>query len=210
MFLVVSGNMGTGKTTLTRLLARELSATAHYESVDDNPFLERTWRDRGRWGFALQAYYLAHRFETHRRIQERILASGGRETHIQDRSIYEGSEVFVEYLREGGFLDPDEYRTYRMLHEGLVSSLQPPDLVLYLRCPLARIQAQVAARDRGFERKAAPEMLQALNDRYEQWYESYSRGPKLALEAGLLEFSDPTGAPGPALPEILRRIRANT
>ena len=127
MFVVVAGNIGSGKTTLTKKLSERLGWKPHFESVSDNPYLADFYKDMSRWSFPLQVYFLTHRFNTHKLIESAPASS------VQDRSIYEDANIFARALYEQGNLDARDYENYRTLFESMIQYLSPPTLMIFLK-----------------------------------------------------------------------------
>jgi deoxyadenosine/deoxycytidine kinase len=159
----IAGNIGVGKTTLTRNLAERLKWKSYYESVIDNPYLDNFYSDMKRWSFNLQIYFLAHRF----RSQKEIFESG---VHaIQDRTIYEDVEIFAKSLYEQGYMNERDYRTYRDLFNNMVHFLPKPDLIVYLRASKRTLLSRIKQRGRDFERSISPDYIEYLNRAYDRW-----------------------------------------
>ena len=181
-FLGIAGNIGSGKSSLTRLLSERTGWAPCYESVDDNPYLNDFYTDMPRWSFELQVYFLSHRFRSHKAIVE------GRRSVILDRVIYEDAEIFARTLFEIGKMDERDYRTYVALYDVMTDYLRPPDLLVYLRASVPTLQRQIAARGRGMERSIRREYLQRLNARYEEWIHGYKLGKVLTVEVDSTDF----------------------
>jgi len=159
----IAGNIGVGKTTLTRHLAERLKWKPFYESVIDNPYLDDFYRDMRRWSFNLQIYFLAHRF----RSQKEIADLG--QPAIQDRTIYEDVEIFAKSLYEQGYMPERDYHTYRQLFNDMVQFLRPPDLIIYLQSSVKTLVQRIKSRGRDFEKTISPDYLEYLNLAYEKW-----------------------------------------
>jgi deoxyadenosine/deoxycytidine kinase len=181
-FVAVAGNIGSGKSSLTRLLSQHFGWQPFYESVDDNPYLSDFYADMKRWSFHLQIYFLSKRFTD----QKRIIASPL--SVIQDRSIYEDAEIFARNLYEIGNMDERDYRNYRELFSVMTHYLQPPDLLIYLRASIPTLQRQIARRGRDFEQSIKREYLEQLNRLYEDWTKNYMLGRLLVLESDAMDF----------------------
>jgi len=181
-FLAVAGNIGAGKSSLTRLLADRLQWKPVFESVEDNPYLSDFYPDMKRWSFHLQMYFLANRFKHHRAIVE----SG--QSVIQDRSIYEDAEIFARNLHEMGNMDQRDYDTYVSLFHVMMEFLKPPDLLIYLRASVETLLRQIERRGRSYEKSIPKEYLERLDGHYERWIHSYTRGPLLVLESDGIDF----------------------
>jgi len=159
----IAGNIGVGKTTLTRNLAERLNWKPYYESVIDNPYLDDFYQDMRRWSFNLQIYFLAHRF----RSQKEIAESGY--PAVQDRTIYEDVEIFARSLYEQGYMNERDYRTYRDLFADMVYFLPKPDLIIYLKASVKTLMARIKQRGRDFEHSISPDYIEYLNRAYERW-----------------------------------------
>ena len=181
-FVGIAGNIGSGKSSLTRLLSERTGWAPCYESVDDNPYLNDFYADMPRWSFELQVYFLSHRFRSHKAIVE------GRTSVILDRVIYEDAEIFARTLFEIGKMDERDYRTYVALYGVMTDYLRPPDLLVYLRASVLTLQRQIAARGRGMERSIQREYLERLNAKYEEWISGYRLGKILTVEVDTTDF----------------------
>jgi deoxyadenosine/deoxycytidine kinase len=181
-YIVIAGNVGVGKSTLTGLLGRRLGWEPFFEAVDDNPYLADFYRDMPRWAFHSQIFFLARRLRHHREIVNRP------NTVVQDRSVYEDAEIFARNLSLQGHMAERDYKTYRELYEVLTLFLPPPDLVVYLRASVPTLQARIAARGREYERAIPYEYLERLNTLYEEWVEAFTLCPVLVVPADELDF----------------------
>jgi deoxyadenosine/deoxycytidine kinase len=184
MFVVVAGNIGSGKTTLTKKLSEKLGWKPHFESVQDNPYLSDFYSDMSRWSFPLQVYFLTHRFNTHKQI-ETLPASS-----IQDRSIYEDANIFARSLYDQGKLDERDYQNYRNLYESMIQYLSPPTLMIFLRRSIPKLQERIKQRGRDYEQAIPVEYLTSLNEYYDQWYKNYDLGKSLIIDTDELDFLD--------------------
>ena len=182
LFVAVAGNIGAGKSSLTRLLAERFGWNPYFESVDDNPYLPDFYGDMSRWSFHLQIYFLANRFKHHKRMTE----SG--ESVIQDRSIYEDAEIFARNLHDIGKMDDRDYSNYVSLFQVMTDYLKSPDLMIYLRASIDTLVKQISRRGRSFEQGIQREYLEQLNKHYEGWITGYRRGPLLIVESDNLDF----------------------
>ncbi|MEK6756382.1 MAG: deoxynucleoside kinase [Bacteroidota bacterium] len=182
LFIAVAGNIGSGKSSLTRLLAEHFGWKPYFESVDDNPYLPDFYADMHRWSFHLQIYFLANRFKHHKRMTE----SG--ESVIQDRSIYEDAEIFARNLYEIGKMDERDYSNYASLFGVMIDYLKSPDLMIYLRSTIDALVQNISRRGRSFEQGIQREYLEQLNKHYESWIGRYKRGPLLIVESDHLDF----------------------
>lgn len=184
MFVVVAGNIGSGKTTLTKKLSERLGWKPHFESVQDNPYLADFYKDMSRWSFPLQVYFLTHRFNTHKEI-ETLPASS-----IQDRSIYEDANIFARSLFDQGKLDARDYENYRNLYESMIQYLSPPTLMIFLRRSIPKLQDRIQQRGRDYEQAIPVEYLTSLNEYYDEWYANYNLGKSLIVDTDELDFLD--------------------
>ncbi len=183
LHMVLAGNIGAGKTTVSRLLSERLGWRSYYERVDENPFLADFYRDMPRWAFALQLTFLVHRLEDHRLIAERG------ESAIQDRSLHEDALIFARNLHELGMLNAGEWDTYQRLYRQALALLRPPDLVVYLRRGLPGLLANIRQRGRDYEAAIDPGYLERLNGYYEAWIASRPSDRVLVVEADALDLA---------------------
>ena len=181
-FVAVAGNIGSGKSSLTRLLSQTMGWEAMYESVEDNPYLSDFYRDMRRWSFQLQVYFLSNRFRNHKAITE------GTASVVLDRVIYEDAEIFARNLFEIGNMEERDYRNYVALYDVMTEYLHPPDLLVYLRADVGTLLRQIALRGRDFEQSIKREYLEQLNRHYESWVRRYPRGKLLIVESDNLDF----------------------
>ena len=162
-FLAVAGNIGVGKTTLTRFLGERLGWEVFYEPVIDNPYLEDFYADMRRWSFHLQVFFLSRRFEMHRKMMDNLLSC------VQDRTIYEDAAVFARTLHATGAMDDRDFDNYQALFASMTSYLRPPDTIVYLRASVDTLLQRIEQRGRECERQIDPAYLQMLNDAYDDW-----------------------------------------
>lgn len=182
IFIAVAGNIGTGKTTLTRMLSERFSWAAHFEAVTDNPYLADFYKDMARWSFPLQIFFLNNRFSAHQKVT--------RETNsaIQDRSIYEDANIFARNLYEQGLMEERDYQNYLALYNVMCQFLQPPDLVIYLSKSLPKLKQQIQMRGRDYEKSIPDDYLANLNRYYDDWMHRYDMGKKLIIHSDELDF----------------------
>jgi deoxyadenosine/deoxycytidine kinase len=162
-FLAVAGNIGVGKTHLTRFLGERLGWEVFYEPVIDNPYLDDFYADMRRWSFHLQVFFLSRRFEMHRKMMDNLLSC------VQDRTIYEDAEVFARTLHANGAMDDRDFDNYQALFACMTSYLRPPDTVIYLRASVPTLLRRIQHRGRECERNIDPAYLQMLSDAYDDW-----------------------------------------
>lgn len=182
IFIAVAGNIGTGKTSLTRMLSERFSWKAHFEAVVDNPYLADFYRDMARWSFPLQIYFLNNRFSAHQAVSRES------DSAIQDRSIYEDANIFARNLFEQGLMEERDYQNYLELYNTMCQFLQPPDLVIYLRKSLPKLKSQIVMRGRDYERDIPSDYLANLNRYYDDWMSNYTQGKKLIIDSDQLDF----------------------
>ncbi|MBN1447640.1 MAG: deoxynucleoside kinase [Bacteroidetes bacterium] len=182
MFIAISGNIGSGKSSLTSLLHQKYGWTPHFESVDDNPYLPDFYADMQRWSFHLQVYFLSKRFILHREITR------GNVSVVQDRSIYEDAEIFAVNLHDIGMMDDRDYTNYKALYAAMTSYLKPPDLLIYLRADIPTLQRQIRLRGRDFEQGIDVSYLERLNTLYENWIARYAAGRVLVIDTDEMDF----------------------
>jgi deoxyadenosine/deoxycytidine kinase len=181
-FVVIAGNIGCGKTTLTKKLSERLGWKPHYESVQDNPYLADFYANMSRWSFPLQVYFLTHRFNTHKEIED------SNATSIQDRSIYEDANIFARALYEQGDLDERDYLSYKNLFESMITYLSAPTLMIFLKRSVPKLLERISMRGRDYEQSIPVEYLTKLNDYYDEWYDSYDLGKHLVVDTDELDF----------------------
>lgn len=183
MHIAIAGNIGSGKTTLTRMLAKHYGWTPRYESVDFNPYLEDFYADMSRWSFNLQIYFLNKRF------QDVVDISKCKETIIQDRTIYEDAKIFAPNLHEQGNMSDRDFDNYCDLFDLMMSLVKMPDLLIYLRSSIPNLVAQIQKRGREYESSMRIDYLKGLNDKYERWIADY-RGKLLVIDADHVKFEN--------------------
>lgn len=178
MHIAVSGNIGSGKTTLTTLLSKHYKWTAQYEDADSNPYLNDFYEDMQRWSFNLQVYFLNSRF------QQMIDIRRNKKTIIQDRTIYEDAYIFAPNLHSMGLMTTRDFENYIALFGLMQSFVQPPDLLIYLRASIPTLVEQIQKRGREYEKAIRLDYLQRLNERYEAWITRYTdehKGSRLLI-----------------------------
>lgn len=184
MYIGVAGNIGCGKTTLTRMLSEHYGWTPKYEAVSYNPYLEDYYKDIPRWSFNLEVYFLEQRFKDVLEIakSDKVI--------VQDRTLYEGVYIFVANNYAMGNLSERDYTTYMDLFHLMMSLVQPPDLMIYLRSSIPHLVSQIQKRGRDYEQSISIEYLKGLNDRYEKFIGEDYKGRVLTIEADDLDFQN--------------------
>jgi len=176
MHIAVAGNIGSGKTTLTELLAKHFDWQTYYEDVSQNPYLNDFYEDMQRWSFNLQVYYLNSRFTQIQDIQEMD------KTVIQDRTIYEDAYIFAPNLHSMGLMTTRDFENYFSLFNLMDSFVSPPDLLIYLRASVPTLVKQIQQRGREYEESIRLDYLKRLNERYEAWISTYDKGKLLIVD----------------------------
>jgi len=184
MHIAIAGNIGSGKTTLTGLLAKHFGWDPHYEDVDTNPYLNSFYEDMQRWSFNLQIYFLNSRF---RQVVD-IRNSG--KTVIQDRTIYEDAYIFAPNLHTMNLMSTRDYENYRSLFDLMGTFILPPDLLIYLRASVPTLVSQIQKRGRDYENAIRLDYLKNLNEMYEEWIDGYKFGKLLIIDADTLKVSE--------------------
>ncbi|WP_299523393.1 deoxynucleoside kinase [uncultured Lutibacter sp.] len=184
MHVAIAGNIGAGKTTLTKLLAKHYKWDPHFESVDENPYLDDFYGEMERWSFNLQVYFLNSRFRQVLEIRE-----SGRSI-IQDRTIYEDARIFAPNLHAMGLMTNRDFKNYSSLFELMERLVTPPDLLIYLRASIPTLVGQIHKRGRDYENSISIDYLSRLNERYEGWITKYTKGKLLIVDVDNLNFVD--------------------
>jgi len=184
MHIAVAGNIGAGKTTLTKLLAKHYKWEAHFEDVVDNPYLDDFYNQMERWSFNLQIYFLNSRYRQILQIRE-----SGKDV-IQDRTIYEDAHIFAPNLHAMGLMTNRDFQNYSDLFNLMESLVEPPDLLIYLRSSIPNLVKQIHKRGREYENTISIDYLSRLNERYEAWAHGYEKGKLLIIDVDELDFVD--------------------
>ena len=183
MHIAIAGNIGSGKSTLTKLLARHYGWEPRFEAVANNPYLEDYYRDIRRWSFNMEVFFLKERF------RDLIAISQAQHTIIQDRSIFEGVYVFVENNRDMGNLSDRDYETFMELFRQMMSVVRMPDLLIYLRASVPHLVGNIQQRGRNYEQTMQLEYLENLNRRYEKFIADY-KGRLMIIDKDPLDFKN--------------------
>ena len=184
MHVAIAGNIGAGKTTLTKLLAKHYKWEAQLEDVVDNPYLDDFYNQMERWSFNLQVYFLNSRFRQVNQIRQ-----SGKDI-IQDRTIYEDAHIFAPNLHAMGLMTNRDFENYSSLFELMESFVQGPDLLIYLRSSIPNLVSQIHKRGRDYENSISIDYLSRLNERYEAWIHGYNKGKLLIIDVDNLDFVD--------------------
>ena len=184
MHIAIAGNIGAGKTSLTKLLSKHYKWQPHYEEVLENPYLDDFYNEMERWSFNLQIFFLNSRFGQLIEIQK----SG--KNIIQDRSIYEDAFIFAPNLNSMGLLTQRDFQNYKSLFELMETMVTGPDLMIYLRSSIPNLVNQIHKRGRVYEASISIDYLSRLNERYEAWVQEYSKGKLLIINVDEINFVD--------------------
>jgi deoxyadenosine/deoxycytidine kinase len=181
-FIAVAGNMGVGKTTLVEYITSRYPITPVYEPFQENPYLEPFYKDMKTWSFKSQIWFLSHKFRLHQDLQNNP------NPLIQDRTIYEDAEIFATMLHKSRHMSKDDYNTYMELYRSMKRSLQPPDLLIYLRCGVRTIRKRIKQRGRPAEQEIPTRYLRNLNKLYEEWVAGFTAAPVLIWDTEKLDY----------------------
>ena len=184
MHIAIAGNIGSGKTTLTALLAKHYKWDAHYEDVDDNPYLNDFYKDMQRWSFNLQVYFLKSRFGQVKEIH------ASEKNVIQDRTIYEDAFIFAPNLHAMGLMSTRDFENYFSLFQLMETFIPAPNLLIYLRSSVANLVGQIQKRGRDYENSIRIDYLTRLNERYEAWISEYNNGKLLIIDVDNMDFEN--------------------
>jgi deoxyadenosine/deoxycytidine kinase len=180
--IAISGNIGSGKTTLAEKLSKHYGWTPLYESVDKNPYLKDFYNDMTRWAFHLQIYFLNSRF---RQVNE---IRANENTTVQDRTIYEDAYIFAANLHKSGHISDRDYQSYLDIFNSMIDFVQAPDLLIYLRSDIPKLVRQIQKRGREYEYAMRLDYLKNLNEHYENWISNYKHGRLLIVNVNDLDF----------------------
>lgn len=182
MHIAICGNIGSGKTTLAKMIAKHYGWSAELESVEDNPYLADFYEDMKRWAFHLQIYFLNSRFNQIKRIRE------SKVTTVQDRTIYEDAYIFAANLYKSQFLNDRDYSSYLTLFESMIQHVEAPDLLIYLKADIPKLVKQIEKRGRDYENAIRIDYLKNLNSHYAEWIGSYDIGKLLVVDVNDIDF----------------------
>lgn len=183
MHIAIAGNIGSGKTTLTKMLAKRFGWKAHFEPVDNNPYLEDYYADMNRWSFNLQIYFLNKRF------RDVVEISQNDETVIQDRTIFEDAKIFAPNLHDMGLMTDRDFDNYTDLFDLMISLVKLPDLMIYIRSSIPTLVGHIQKRGRDYEQTMRLDYLKGLNSRYEDWIKGY-KGKLIIVDGDHTDFEN--------------------
>ena len=182
MHIAIAGNIGSGKTTLTKMLARHYGYRPVYESTEANPYINSFYEDMRRWSFNIQIYYL------HTRTRQLLEIRKESPNIIQDRTLYEDAYIFTPNLHAMGLMNTRDFENYQHVFELVSSFMTPPDLLIYIRADVPTLIRNIQARGREYERSIRLDYLTGLNNRYENWIEQYSKGKYIIVDLAKIDF----------------------
>lgn len=183
MHIAIAGNIGSGKTTLTKMLAKRYGWTPRFEPVDNNPYLDDFYHDMNRWSFNLQVYFLNKRFK------EVVEISQSDENIIQDRTIFEDAKIFAPNLHDQGYMSDRDFENYSDLFDLMMSLVKLPQLMIYIRSSIPTLVKHIEKRGRSFEKSIRIDYLTGLQQRYEDWIKNY-KGELIIIDGDKLSFED--------------------
>ena len=183
MHIAIAGNIGSGKTTLTKMLAKRYGWTPRFEPVDNNPYLDDFYHDMNRWSFNLQVYFLNKRFK------EVVEISQSDENIIQDRTIFEDAKIFAPNLHDQGYMSDRDFENYSDLFDLMMSLVKLPQLMIYIRSSIPTLVKHIEKRGRSFEKSIRIDYLTGLRQRYEDWIKNY-KGELIIIDGDKLSFED--------------------
>ena len=183
MHIAIAGNIGSGKTTLTKMLAQRYGWTPRFAPVDNNPYLDDFYKDMNRWAFNLQIYFLNKRFK------EVVEIANSPETIIQDRTIFEDARIFAPNLHDQGYMSDRDFQNYSDLFDLMMSLVKLPQLMIYIRSSIPTLVKHIEKRGRSFEKSIRIDYLTGLQERYENWIKSY-KGALIIIDGDKISFED--------------------
>lgn len=181
-YIAVAGNIGAGKSSIVEFLCDRYGIRPFFEPNEQNPYLEDFYADMSRWSFSSQMYFLAAKFKLHQELDR------CEHSVVQDRTIWEDAEIFAENLYRQKIMDRRDYRTYRLMYESIRDQIRPPDLMIYLRCPVRAVKKRIAVRGREMEQDIPTKYLSRLNKLYENWIENYDISPLVIIPTNKLDY----------------------
>ncbi len=182
--IAIAGNIGAGKTTLTKILAKHFNWSPHFEDVENNPYLNDFYNDMHRWSFNLQIFFLNNRLKQLVDIQK------GDQVVIQDRTIYEDAYIFAPNLHEMGLMTKRDFENYKNFFETLKSMVNPPDLLIYLKASVPTLVGQIQKRGREYEENIRLDYLKRLNEYYNNWLDKYEDGRMIVIDIDKINYAD--------------------
>jgi deoxyadenosine/deoxycytidine kinase len=200
--IAVAGTMGAGKSSIVTWLRDQFGMVPFFEPNEENPYLADFYGDMRRWALHSQLFFLVRRFEIHKDIDARAKLEG--RPIVQDRTIYEDAEIFAAHLHRAGHIDDRDWAMYQDLYATLRREIRPPDLLVYLRCPMRTLKKRIARRGRAFEQAIPTAYLASLEVLYEEWLARYDLSPTIVVETDKLDYVEDLFD----RQELLERIRS--
>ncbi|HOZ50773.1 MAG TPA: deoxynucleoside kinase [Chitinophagaceae bacterium] len=182
--IAIAGNIGAGKTTLTKILAKHFNWSPHFEDVENNPYLNDFYNDMHRWSFNLQIFFL------NSRLRQLVDIQKGDQVVIQDRTIYEDAYIFAPNLHEMGLMTKRDFENYKNFFETLKSMVNPPDLLIYLKASVPTLVGQIQKRGREYEENIRLDYLKRLNEYYNNWLDKYEDGRMIVIDIDKINYAD--------------------
>lgn len=182
-YIAVAGNIGAGKSSLVDFLCQKYDIKPFFEPNEENPYLEDFYKDMSRWAFQSQVYFLTAKFRLHQELDMTPYSV------VQDRTLWEDAEIFAENLYQSGTMQERDYRTYRHLYESIQGKIRPPDLMIYLRCPVRAVRKRIRQRGRQMEKDIPVAYLKRLHKLYENWIDNYDLSPLMIIPTGELDYA---------------------
>jgi len=184
MHIAIAGNIGSGKTTLAKMLAKHFNWEPAFDNIENNPYLTSFYEDMQRWSFNIQVFFLNLRCRQIMELRQK------KKTVVQDRTIYEDAHIFAPNLLNMGLMATRDYENYISLFELVNSFMKPPDLLIYLKATTPTLVTQIQKRGRKYESIIRLDYLQNLNERYDKWAENYTEGNLLVIDVDTVKFAD--------------------
>jgi deoxyadenosine/deoxycytidine kinase len=181
-YIAVTGNMGSGKSSLVDFLCRHYKLKPFFEPNDVNPYLASFYKDMKRWAFHSQMHFLTHKFRIHQELDRHP------GTVVQDRTIYEDAEIFATNLHRIGYMNKDEFGTYKDLYSTMLDAIKPPDIMVYLECPLRTLKKRIEKRGRAMEKSVSDDYLRRLGKLYKSWISGYDRSPLINFSTEKMDY----------------------
>lgn len=182
-YLAVAGNIGSGKSTLVQFLSAQYGFTPFYEPNDENPYLADFYRDMSGWAYHSQIFFLTHKFRLHQELEHQ------KGPVVLDRTIYEDAEIFAAGLHETQKISDRDYAVYRALYQNMCRSLRPPDLMIYLRCPISTLRKRIVMRGRKMEQDIPTPYLKGLQKKYDEWIKRYDQSEVITIETDKIDYT---------------------
>lgn len=183
-YIAVAGNIGAGKSTLVEFLCRNYDVEPFYEPNAENPYLKSFYQDMRAWAFHSQLYFLTHKFRIHQELER----ERRHRTVVQDRTIYEDAEIFAAYLHRRRSISPRDWSLYQQLYQTIVTALEPPDLLIYLKATVRTVRKRIKLRGRPEEQSIPVSYIRSLNTLYEEWFSGWNRCPTVVLQTDDLDY----------------------